>query len=608
MLVIENLFQTEKYEMTKIWKKRAAILDYAFQPIVNSFTGDVFGYEALLRNHDQCGFHSVFSLLDEAFADKVLYALDLELRRKAISKFQSIPGMENKSLFYNLDNRVLEMPDYSPGNTDEILKEMGIQKCSLYFEISERHELVPCSNATEILKEYKNQNFRIAIDDYGCGYSGLQLLYHSNPDVVKIDRFFIEGIHEDPKKKLFAENIVNMAHLMGIKVVAEGIETLQELNFCRLIGCDFLQGYQIARPEKEIAKLYNNYNLEGENSGYGRRKGEKTGSFPDQKLVRIPPINLYTDCEQILERFRKEEIPLLPVIDHMEQPIGCIREKDLKKYVYSPYGISLFRNKSHSKGLETFLTRIPISDENKSLESLMKTAAAMPGSQGILITREGKYLGVLEPSRLIDMINEKEVAKARDQNPLTHLPGNFAINHKLTEILKDRTLTAGKVVYFDFNNFKPFNDMYGFRLGDRVIILFAEILKKTMTLSRDFIGHIGGDDFIVIFQDPARKELIYERIRTIQEDFARDVSSCYSEEDRNRGHINGRDRNGRFRKFPLLTVSAALMELPDDPDISLEKFTRQIMNLKKKAKASPHYFAEGTLQNSESPKADPAAL
>ena len=594
--------------MTKNWKNRAALLDYAFQPVVNSFTGDVFGYEALLRSYRECGYESIFSLLDDAFNDKVLYALDLELRRKAISKFQSTRGMENKCLFYNLDNRVLEMPDYHPGNTDELLRELDIKKSNLIFEISERHEFNPYSNASEILKDYKEQNFRIAIDDYGSGYSGLQLLYHSNPDIIKIDRFFIEGIQDDPKKKLFAENIVNMSHLMGIKVVAEGIETSQELNFCRLIGCDFLQGYHIARPETDISRLLDSYPIDRESRGYGKREGEKNESLPGKKLTYIAPITLYTDSEQILERFKREDISLIPVVDHLEQPLGCIRQKDLKNYVYSPYGISLFRNKSHSKGLESFLSRIPISEENKSLESFMKTAAAMPESQGIIITRKGKYQGILEPSHLLDLINEKEVAKARDQNPLTRLPGNFAINHKLTDILGQNSRSGHTVVYFDFNNFKPFNDAYGFRLGDRVIMLFAEILKKELSLSKDFIGHIGGDDFIVIFQEGQKKELIIRKVRRIQEDFARDVSSYYSEEHRDCGHISGRDRNGRFRNFSLLTVSAALIELPDSPGLSLEDFTRRIMILKKDAKKSAGYFAEADLQNLTRPGPDPAGV
>ena len=200
MLLLDNIFQTDTELMTKEWKKKISVLDYAYQPIVNSYTGDVFGYEALIRNWEQCGFNSIFALFDTAFQDRVLYALDLERRRMAIEKFKRIPGMENKTLFYNLDNRVLEMPDYIQGNTTDLLRELGIEKSSIYFEISERHEFDSLTRASNILDEYKSQNFRIAIDDYGSGYSGLQLLYHSDPDILKIDRFLSMGSRMIPKR------------------------------------------------------------------------------------------------------------------------------------------------------------------------------------------------------------------------------------------------------------------------------------------------------------------------------------------------------------------------------------------------------------------------
>jgi diguanylate cyclase (GGDEF)-like protein len=591
MLLVNNIFQLETHGMTNIWKNRTAKLDYAFQPIVNSYTGDVFGYEALLRNWDQCGFNSIFGLFDSAFEDKVLYALDLELRRKAIEKFRTIPGMESRTLFYNLDNRVLEMPDYIPGNTTGLLRELGIQKSSLYFEISERHEFDSLVSASNILEGYKNQNFRIAIDDYGSGYSGLQLLYHSNPDVLKIDRFFIEGIHDDPKKKLFAENIVNMAHLMGIKVVAEGIENCREMHFCRTIGCDLLQGFRIARPEQNIRNLRPSYPLENKHTPFGRRKGEGPSVILEGKLKKIYPITMEAESEEILKRFQREDLRLLPVVDHLNQPIGCIQEEGLKNYVYSPYGIALFKNRTHTKGLESFVSRIPITEETKSLDSILKIAATVTGANGIVITSRGKYLGILEPAGLLDLINEQELANARDQNPLTRLPGNFKINNKLVQLLKNPNAES-TVVYFDFNHFKPYNDKYGFRWGDRAIILFAEILKKELNLQEDFLGHVGGDDFLVILNGTLeQQDGILKKVQFIQETFAASIQSCYNQEDRAKGYIRTKDRSGEYRNHPLLTVSAAVMEIRKSGRIPLEEFTQRITSLKQKAKSSPDFLA-----------------
>ncbi|MDC7241795.1 MAG: GGDEF domain-containing protein, partial [Spirochaetales bacterium] len=524
MFLINGLAERD-LDMNEYWTDICRNMDYAYQPIVNSYTGEVFAYEALLRDWDKCGFSCIFDVFDRAFQDRALYTVDLELRKKAITKIQALEGISRKALFYNLDNRILEMPDYKRGNTLELLNSLGINKSQFYFEISERHEFRSYTDSIEILNRYKEENFRLAIDDYGSGYSGLQLLYHTEPDVVKIDRFFIDGIHKDQKKKLFAENIVNMSHLMGIKVVAEGIETDQELNFCRDIGCDYLQGFRIARPEQDLSRLKTSYSLDTES--YGRRRGEKSSRLIEEQLSRITPISMEDDAVSILRRFQKDtQTSIFPVVNRENEPQGVIREQDLKQYVYSPYGISLFKNHSHSRGLDSFIDRVPISEISSSISSILDISGLFNGEKGIIITENGKYRGLLAPSDLLKLIYEHKINYAREQNPLTGLPGNFSIHKKLSEISSSGRKSA-RVIFFDFNSFKPFNDNYGFRMGDRLIILFAEILKKSFRLNHDFIGHVGGDDFLVIQEDPQLDEEC-RVVKEVQSDFASGALPSYS--------------------------------------------------------------------------------
>jgi len=595
MLLMNGLLE-RKPDMTEYWIEKCRNLDYAFQPIVNSYTGEVFGYEALLRNWEECGFTSIFELFDRAFHDKALYTLDLELRKKAIQKISSFGEMKHKALFYNLDNRVLEMPDYSPGNTLELLSTHGMTKSNFYFELSERNELNGSEENIHILNLYKKQDLKIAIDDYGSGYSGLQLLYHSDPDVIKIDRFFIDGIHCDQKKKLFAENIVNMAHLMGMKVVAEGIETDQELNYCRKLGCDYLQGYQVARPEVDLARLKTSYNLDS-NENYGKREGENHSTLIKERLTLISPVHLKDDGVATLKRFQRDAtITLLPVVNEHNEPLGVIRENDLKQYVYSPFGISLFQNHSHSRGLESFVSKVPMTEVSTSLDRILDKTALSTRAEGILITRNGKYLGLLEPSSLLQLIYENKLAHAREQNPLTGLPGNFTIHKKLTEMLKDNQ-GVHKVIFFDFNFFKPFNDAYGFRMGDRLIILFSEILKKTFSLSNHFIGHIGGDDFLVIQRGVGRDDEC-SLTRETQKTFTSSALSYYSEEHKRKGFMTSRNRRGQWERFPLMSVSAAVINVGTDSNVTLDDLNRLLSELKKEAKSKPGFFARlaiGTL-------------
>lgn len=580
------------------WEGVIGQLEYAYQPIVNGYTGEVFGYEALLRNWESCGFSGIFDVFDSAFRERVLYTLDLALRRKAIQKIRSLEGMEHRSLFYNLDNRVLEMPDYSPGNTLELLNETKINKSQFYFELSERHEFASYEDTIHILEQYKGQNFRIAIDDYGSGYSGMQLLYHSEPDIIKIDRFFIDGVHNDQKKKLFAEQIVEMAHLMGIKVVAEGIETERELLFCRDIGCDYLQGYYLACPETDLNRLESRYDLDKGAKKFRKRRGDCSDDLLEARLESIIPVMPDDDGVTTLKRFQKDpNLTVLPVVNRQNEPLGVIREKDLKQYVFSPYGISLFRKRSHSHGMQPFITGIPMAEANSSLERILDTTAAFNQTDGILITREGKYLGVLEPSSLIQLIYEQKLAHARDQSPLTGLPGNYSILRRLTAILNEKKYPV-RVTFFDFNHFKPFNDSYGFRMGDRLIILFAEILKKTFSLSEDFIAHIGGDDFLVI-QNRPDKDRDWALVRKAQKSFAENARTYYSEEHRRKGYMEAPDRRGRRERFDLISVAAASLEIDRVGDETVDTVNRLLSGLKKESKRSEDFFAFSHLSAGE---------
>ena len=100
---------------------------------------------------------------------------------------------------------------------------MGLPPSTVCFELSERHQFECFSSIKTTLTTYKQQGYRIAVDDFGTGFSGLQLLYHAEPDFIKIDRFFIAGIAADPKKRLFVFKVLSLAHTLGIAVIAEGV-------------------------------------------------------------------------------------------------------------------------------------------------------------------------------------------------------------------------------------------------------------------------------------------------------------------------------------------------------------------------------------------------
>jgi len=182
---------------------------------------------------------------------------------------------------------------------------------------------------------------------------------------------------------------------------------------------------------------------------------------------------------------------------------------------------------------------------------------------------------------LLDAYTKIEIDMARSCNPLTGLPGNLLIEH---EILKRVSGNAPYcITYYDIDNFKAYNDAYGFQNGDKMIELVADVLKECAT-KNEFIGHIGGDDFIVICDYHQGEEYCEAVIDT----FVSRIHSLYTEEDIKNGYIISKNRNGITENFPIASLSIAGISNRREDDelrtLSIEDFSREIAQLKKKCK------------------------
>jgi GGDEF domain-containing protein len=140
--------------------------------------------------------------------------------------------------------------------------------------------------------------------------------------------------------------------------------------------------------------------------------------------------------------------------------------------------------------------------------------------------------------------------------------------------------------YCDFDNFKPFNDSYGFHLGDHAISLFAALMRRYFFAERHFLGHVGGDDFFIgVTGSPV--EEVSEIIDRLLADFHAEVLELYSAEDRAAGGLRGHDRSGKETFFPLMRCSIGVLELPQGLVIDdISRVSALIASIKAKAKES----------------------
>ena len=205
-------------------------------------TGVVYGYEAQIRNCKLAGAASADDLIDQAYQNGFLPQLEAGLLRKAINRFKDLKMAQGTKLYFKLDGRDLGQENDPRLQLDQIASEAGLDNNQICLEFSERHQQTFSDLTHHAVNGLRQLGFLIALDDFGRGSSELRLLHDMSPDYVKIDRFFLNGIDSDPRRKLFVTTVANLAHVLGARVIAEGVETEPEFKACREAGCDLIQG------------------------------------------------------------------------------------------------------------------------------------------------------------------------------------------------------------------------------------------------------------------------------------------------------------------------------------------------------------------------------
>ena len=194
-----------------------------------------------------------------------------------------------------------------------------------------------------------------------------------------------------------------------------------------------------------------------------------------------------------------------------------MREEQVKEFAYSEYGRYLLVNPTIDKSVDYFVNKILIADIHIPVEQILETFTNNRNNEGILITNSMKYVGFLSAYSLLGILNEKNLAIARDQNPLTKMPGNNLIYEYVSKALQDSE-NMHCFIYFDKDNFKAYNDKYGFRQGDRIIMLFSDLLENHVNQADRFGGHVGGDDFFMGIKRVTAKDIVAE-VREMSEKF-----------------------------------------------------------------------------------------
>lgn len=279
-------------------------------------------------------------------------------------------------------------------------------------------------------------------------------------------------------------------------------------------------------------------------------------------ILKVPPLNIETLVKDAFLLFmKKENLNTLPIVDSEGIITGRLqRKRFLERVVLGKYGygIHLYGSKKISEFMETpglvLLPNTTLEEAAISLKYREKINDLEEIYDDLIVVDEkNSYLGLVPVHILVEALAKKSLLLARDCNPLTGLPGNWALKRYVEE--KIGINERFETIYIDINNFKPFNDKYGFAKGDEVIISLGKIIKKvTQGLSNVFVAHIGGDDFIIVC-NPKESENI---CKAIKEEFEKHLPLFHGEDYENSFYIS-KDREGKIQKFPLLSLTFAIV-------------------------------------------------
>lgn len=227
-----------------------------FQPIVSLRDGQILGYEALSRIDGKTKIQD----MEEFFQLGVHYGKTWEIeklcRKKILQTYAQFPETQKTGkLFINVNPLVMQDEKFKQNYTKKQLEKRGIASEKIVIEVTERNTIDNLQEFQDTMNHYQQEGYEIAIDDVGSCYSGLNVIANTKPRYIKIDMALVRGIDKDPMRQALLKGLVEMANHTSFELIAEGIETEDELELLMKLGIDYGQGYLLERPGRNLMPI-----------------------------------------------------------------------------------------------------------------------------------------------------------------------------------------------------------------------------------------------------------------------------------------------------------------------------------------------------------------
>jgi len=467
-----------------------------FQPIVSLADGSVLGYEALSRGPIGTRLEGADALFSTAAQRGVAAQLERICRFKAIENASGIPP--GCLLFLNISPRVFE--ERNEALSRDVVGQNRLAQDRIVLEITEKQAIDDFDLFKRTLLHYSRQGFKVAIDDAGAGHNSLRAVTEVRPHYIKLDVALVRDIDRDRAKNALVSAIIIFARRIDAKVLAEGIETVEELATLIDIGVEFGQGFLLARPSAVFAEP------KPEIAAFIRERASASRTAPAPKRMTIStvtrrapalPPTAYT--MEVMEIFDRNPDLDSVVLTESGAPIGLVSRTKLYERLSHRFGYSIYAKRPVRLVMDDSYLAV---DVNDSVDDVARKVVHRRRSEmydEIVVLENGAYSGVVSVRDLLHTMTEFQASVSRYSNPLTGLPGRLLIQQEIERRVAGSTAFA--LLHVDINHLRNYNERYGFGRGDEVINALAETMTSVARLSDSqgaVVGHLGGVNFIVL--------------------------------------------------------------------------------------------------------------
>jgi diguanylate cyclase (GGDEF)-like protein len=543
-----------------------------FQPIIDGATRKPIGHEALTRGPPG-PYELPTALIAAAAATGLSIPLERRCLESALRSFRAL-RLEGRLFLNLLPQTLLDWANLADWLGAQLAAN-EIDPHDVVLEVTEHGLTEDEVLLAAAVAPLRALGCDIAIDDLGAGSSGLKTWAAIRPDYVKVDRYFVAGIEQDAVRGEILRSVVDMGRVTGCRVIAEGIENREQYALLLELGVDYLQGYLLGRPQRvpdgNLAVL----------GGLETITVGPTADCAEHLVLPIPGVAANTQVGEVLELFRANSGWTALAVLEAERPVGLVYRDELLIFLSRPLHPEIYGRKPISSVMTRETVQVEARARLDQVSRVVTARSARPQRDDFIITRNGLYIGLGRTFDLLRQITAQQIQAARHSNPLTGLPGNREIQRHLSQWLARRRHFVA--CHLDLDHFKAFNDAYGYARGDQVLLHVSQVISQIVRPRVDFVGHVGGDDFIFLM----RSQDWTLRLIALIEELAASLVNFHSNEHREAGGLAGVDRDGTERHFPLLSASIAAFEIDGSNLVTPDIIAESLRQTKALAKAKP---------------------